>query len=146
MLPDTLLLYYGIFLFFALAFSRSSFRLLDTFFQQHVRMEEQSVVIVGAGDAGEMALRWILMNKQFKFRPVGFIDYDPLLVGRRIHGIRVLGTVQSLADILSKTQISGIILTEPAQINEWEAELKRICVAKGCWIRRLNLDFELLVS
>jgi UDP-GlcNAc:undecaprenyl-phosphate GlcNAc-1-phosphate transferase len=100
------LLVFGVFLFLGLALSRSSFRLLDTLLQQRVRPNQIPVLIIGAGDAGEMALRWMLMNPGLNYRPVGFIDHDPLLAGRYIHGIRVLGGMDVLPALLKKDAIA----------------------------------------
>ncbi|MDX1435876.1 MAG: hypothetical protein R3335_03630, partial [Anaerolineales bacterium] len=69
---------YGIFLFAGLVASRFSFRIFDRVYgRQATRGQESKVLILGAGDAGEMALRWMLMNPSFGYRPIGFIDDDP---------------------------------------------------------------------
>jgi FlaA1/EpsC-like NDP-sugar epimerase len=68
------------------------------------------VLIIGAGDAGEMAARWILMNPELNYRPVGFLDDDPYIAGRQIHGVVVLGKVVQLEDMLLRHRIAGVIL------------------------------------
>ena len=141
--PDIVLLYYGVLIFLGLAFSRSTFRLLDHFFQQRVRPDEQPVLILGAGDAGEMAVRWIQMNPQLMIRPVGFIDQDPLLAGRHIHGIKVLGNMENLPAILDHHHISGVILTDSEIELGAQNELAGLCQQRGCWVRRLRLEFEI---
>ncbi|MCC7130712.1 MAG: hypothetical protein IT297_09980 [Anaerolineae bacterium] len=138
--PPDILVYFAALLFMGLALTRSSFRLLDALFQARPRPGEQPVVIVGAGDAGEMALRWILMNPQLGYRPVGFIDPDPLLAGRRIHGIRVLGGAEALGALARQGRLRGVILAEGgAALDE---ELQRAAAEAGVWVRRLRLEFE----
>jgi UDP-GlcNAc:undecaprenyl-phosphate GlcNAc-1-phosphate transferase len=144
--PYIILVFNAIFLFLGLALSRSSFRLLDTLFQQRARPDEQMVLIIGAGDTGEMALRWILMNPELNYRPVGFIDRDPLMVGRHIHGIKVLGEIRDLAVMLEKNKVSGVIIADREIENDLLAEFEKGNQGKDFWIRRLRLEFEILTK
>jgi FlaA1/EpsC-like NDP-sugar epimerase len=52
----SLFLLFAVFLFLGLATSRSSFRVLDRLFGQQARTNNARILIVGAGDAGEMGL------------------------------------------------------------------------------------------
>lgn len=133
---------FGVFLFLGLVLSRSSFKFLDQLAAKRVQEDEQLVLIVGASDAGEMALRWISMNPQLKYRPLGILDPDPLLAGRHIHGIEVLGDVERLPAILEDSHAVGVIVTGVDGNAPWLAELVQVCQQHGCWLRRLRLEFE----
>jgi UDP-GlcNAc:undecaprenyl-phosphate GlcNAc-1-phosphate transferase len=137
-----LLALFGVFLFLGLVLSRSSFKILDQLAAKRVQADDQPVLIAGAGDAGEMALRWISMNPQLKYRPIGFLDPDPMLTGRHIHGIEVLGDLDRLAAILDHKEAVGVIIALNEGNTPWQADLLAICQAHGCWIRRLRLEFE----
>jgi UDP-GlcNAc:undecaprenyl-phosphate GlcNAc-1-phosphate transferase len=136
--------FFGVFLFVSLAASRSSFRLLDLFTTPRGREDEQRVLIYGSGDAAEMALRWIMMNPDLKFNPVGLIDDDPLMVGRQIHGVEVLGDSSGLKAVLENRQIDGIILAGLDSHFSIENDIRVICKSHDCWLRRLRLEFEIL--
>src|SRR5579885_3025873 len=56
----------------------------------------KEVVIVGAGDAGQLIVREMQRNRQLHYTPIGFVDDDPRKRGARFNGVRVLGTVDDL--------------------------------------------------
>jgi UDP-GlcNAc:undecaprenyl-phosphate GlcNAc-1-phosphate transferase len=139
-------LLYAVYIFLALAASRSSFRILDRLYDfQKIRTKQQRILLVGAEDAGEFALRWILRNAELGYQAVGFIDRDPLKKGRVIHGVSVIGGLEELEDVISDKYINGVIIThgnDPS--DDTNKKIGEICKKKGVWIRELRLDFELI--
>ena len=67
---------------------------------RQARSQEERVLIIGAGDAGEMAVRWLLMNPSIGYRPVGFLDSNPYNSGRQIHGVSILGDFSQIGEII----------------------------------------------
>ncbi len=137
-----LLVLFGVYLFLGLAASRSSFRIMDQAYARQVHTLEQRILICGAGDAGEMAVRWISMNPQLGFRPVGFLDDDPFKSGRAIHGVEILGNLDHIESVLKNRQIDGVIIA-----MQMDGKIQRLiedCRAQGLWVRTLRLDFELV--
>jgi UDP-GlcNAc:undecaprenyl-phosphate GlcNAc-1-phosphate transferase len=133
---------FAVFLFFSLAASRSSFRVLDRIYgQQAARSQRECVLLYGAGDMGELALRWLLRNPASDYQPLGFLDEDPMKWGRRIHGVEILGGLESLGAILEDQDIEGILITGDSVPF---AELKEAAQSRGLWVRRLRFEFELL--
>jgi len=68
------------------------------------------ILIFGAGDAGEMIVRDMKHNPYYGYSPVGFIDDDPLKRGRRIHGVRVLGTRGNVPQIVADRTPDEILI------------------------------------
>lgn len=68
------------------------------------------VLIMGAGDAGELLIREIKNNKKLGYIPVGFVDDDPEKMGKVIHGISVLGNRHDIPELIKKHQIKKLII------------------------------------
>lgn len=134
---------FAIFLFLGLAASRLSFKLLDQIFVYRAIREVERVLIIGANDPGEMAARWIMMNPDFGYHPVGFLDDNPYNTGRQIHGIEILGKIDDLEKVLDQYDIDGVVLSiDNQEINGSLEHIKFTCKGKGCWLRTLRLGFE----
>jgi len=137
---------FAVFLFLGLTASRSSFRILDQVSGHQRQPEFERVLVIGAGDSGEMAVRWMQMNPQMRYRPVGFLDADPFLAGRQIHGVMVLGGLETLAGVLERREVDGLIIACGLEALE-EGQLERLLESArthGLWVRSLRLEFELV--
>jgi len=154
-----LFILYAILLLLGLIISRASFRLLDmasiqlrykrpNFKEEKAANDgnnmEQRILIIGADNSGEMALRWIQANPQLNYIPLGFIDNDPYLLGRNIHGVRVIGSSENIEEILNVNHINGVILTGLGIQGELEDNVVSICKNKSCWVRYLRIELETL--
>ncbi len=136
---------FAVYLFLGLAGTRASFRLLDRAAGRGAAPAGERVLICGAGDAGEMALRWIQMNPQLGYLPVGFLDGDPYKTGRRIHGVEILGDYRALGDLLEARQVDGLLLAAGLPGDGLpQEELLQAARARGLWVRSLRLEFELV--
>ena len=134
-----------LYLTIGLAGSRSSFLFLDRMYsKQYSGVVKENVLLYGAEDAGEIALRWILRNPSIGYNVVGFLDDDALKWGSNIHGINILGDLSSLEQHIQDKQVSGVIATTENLLNSQAGEqLLSDCREKGVWVRVLRLEFEL---
>jgi FlaA1/EpsC-like NDP-sugar epimerase len=72
------------------------------------------LLIYGAGDTGEIIVRDIRNNRdEYDYHPIGFVDDDRQKVGRRIHGVPVLGVTDELPKIMLKEKPDEVLLAVP---------------------------------
>ncbi|HNW09975.1 MAG TPA: nucleoside-diphosphate sugar epimerase/dehydratase [Candidatus Rifleibacterium sp.] len=95
------------------------------------------VLIVGAGQGGESILREIKRNINLPIDVVGLIDDDPKKKDQIIHGVKVIGSTEHLAEIAGKFMADEIIIAIPSASG---AELRRI--VKLC--QNTNVRFKTL--
>jgi FlaA1/EpsC-like NDP-sugar epimerase len=70
----------------------------------------KTTLIVGAGNTGEMIMRDMMRQRFADFYPIGFLDDSPDLAGRYIHGVRVLGGTDRMAELVAKHPVEAIII------------------------------------
>lgn len=75
----------------------------------------RTVLIYGAGDAGEMIAREMTRGRHSgTYRVVGFVDDAPEKVGKSIHGLGVLGTRDDIGRLVNNHQVDQIVITLPS--------------------------------
>jgi FlaA1/EpsC-like NDP-sugar epimerase len=72
------------------------------------------VLIVGAGAAGEMIAREMINAKKRIYQPAGFIDDDPRKLNSRMHGVKVLGGISGIGEIIKGANIEEIVIAIPS--------------------------------
>ncbi len=143
--PVSVFFIYEILLLTLIVGSRFSFRLLDKYIKTEKSKKGVPVLIYGAGDAGELALRECTQNPALGYEPVGFIDDDPLKKGRSIHGVKVIGGLDQLETIIETRHIGGVIIaSSEIEASGGADRTLEICKSHNVWVRRLELKFVLL--
>jgi FlaA1/EpsC-like NDP-sugar epimerase len=110
---------------------------LFAFRRRHVVDEPTRVLVMGAGDAGAMVLRDILLHPDVGLRPVGVIDDDPRKVGRTIQGIPVLGTRERIPELARGLQAEQLLVAIPSATSEVMREVVAVCEAADLSVRVL---------
>ncbi len=85
------------------------------------------VLIVGAGDTGQLVAREFLHNPQWEYRPVCFVDDDPKMMGVRIHGIPVAGNRYQIPELAARYRVDMVTLTMQAIPRRSFQELVQLC-------------------
>jgi FlaA1/EpsC-like NDP-sugar epimerase len=89
--------------------------------------EWSRVLIVGAGDAGSMLLKDLLHNPSVRLLPVGMVDDDRRKVGRRLHGVPVVGTITALPRLVDRFGVDMVLLAIPSATSALVREVAELC-------------------
>jgi UDP-GlcNAc:undecaprenyl-phosphate GlcNAc-1-phosphate transferase len=135
----------AILLLIAVSGSRLAFRFLRQLFPAPASEDGSRVLIYGAGDGGELVLRELKNNPDWKYTPVGFVDDDLRKKGNVIHGLPVFGGNGSLRDICVSNQIQEVLLSFRNVAPKRMDEIKEICresevVLKRAWLKIEAVD------
>lgn len=72
------------------------------------------VLIVGAGNAGEMLARDLKMNPSHQYEPIVFVDDDSGKQGRTIHGVPVEGRIEDIPVLVERHAVREIVVAIPS--------------------------------
>jgi UDP-GlcNAc:undecaprenyl-phosphate GlcNAc-1-phosphate transferase len=110
--------------------SRLLFRLFREYFA-HLPRSGRRLLIIGAGDAGELILREIRNNPELEYQPVGFIDDDRAKAGKRIHGLPVLGSREEILMVSHRQRVDEILIAIPSLTELERHRLVALCEETG---------------
>jgi FlaA1/EpsC-like NDP-sugar epimerase len=116
---------------FLLVGSRVSFAALNDAFARLQSRWQPHVLIVGAGDLGELVLRSIIRAHPAAYRPIGFLDPDPATRNRTLHSVRVLGTTDELVTIAGQHDVDLVVLALAPAYAELAQKLREHCETLG---------------
>ena len=121
--------------------SRLSFRLLGEALRGP-RPGARPVLVYGAGDGGELALRELRNNPDLAREVVGFIDDDRAKVGTRIHGVPVLGRLDELESVLRAHPVDQVVVASRKITPDRLRHLTAVCTAHGVGVARASVRLE----
>jgi len=92
---------------------------------------EKNLLILGAGDCGEQIYREIRDNAKLRYKLVGFLDDNLAKVGKKIHGIPVLGKIDDLDFAVKKSKADEILIAIPSASSQQMRRIVEICKTSG---------------
>src|SRR5699024_364573 len=91
----------------------------------------------GAGDAAESLIRQMLSNPDGEYLPVGLIDDDPSKRHLSIHGVRVRGTSDDIAEVAGWLNVAGVIVAIADSDAEFLQKCRERLESTGKWLRTI---------
>ncbi|MDX8382064.1 MAG: nucleoside-diphosphate sugar epimerase/dehydratase [Ghiorsea sp.] len=134
-IPRSTFVLYPLLLMFGLSGTRVLYRWIKDRKLKLSTTDGKRVLIIGAGQAGELLARDILHSD--KYIPVGFLDDDKKKKGRDIRGIRVLGDTSGLGVLIHDLRIEEVFIAMPSASIKVIASMVEACA-------NLHIDCKML--
>jgi FlaA1/EpsC-like NDP-sugar epimerase len=137
--PRSIFIIDWLLLIVGLSGARFAIRLTRPFWGRRREGEEprRRVLIVGAGDAGEMILREMMVRGGLDYDVVGMVDDNPSKQGRRIHGIPVVGRSIDIPSLVERRHVQEVIIAIPSLTPEQTRAIVEYCMASRARYRIL---------
>ena len=97
----------------------------------------KNVLIVGAGDAGQMLAREIRRNPSSGLQLVGFVDDDPEKQGLTTRGVPILGGRDDIPRLVEQMNVKEVIIAMPSAPGVAVRKIVSICKESNAPVRIL---------
>jgi FlaA1/EpsC-like NDP-sugar epimerase len=149
LLPRSVYVIFLCLLLFSLGGSRLFLRVLIEFISRAGSVGNgngyESVLILGAGDAGVMVAKEFKKHQvQQGVRVVGFIDDDLEKQGQVIQGIPVLGTREDLREVVAERKIRELVIAMPSVSYNRLREIVELCKGFPVKLKTVPGIYEIL--
>lgn len=111
--------------------------------RKNADIRQKRVMIIGAGEAGQMILRDIKNSKEVNKKVCCFIDDNPNKWGRYIDNVPVFGGIDSIMEAVKKYDIEKIYVAIPSAKPEDKREILHICSETSCELMNLPGMYQL---
>ena len=134
----------SILLILLLLISRFSYRFLRALRQSGIHESSKArTMIIGAGVAGATLLQDMRHSAQSRNRVVCLIDDDAGKLGRRLHGVPIVGDKSYIAEAAKRFSVSEIIVAIPSATPSQRREILQACQETGCTVKTIPGLMEL---
>ncbi|MBU1055190.1 MAG: polysaccharide biosynthesis protein [Proteobacteria bacterium] len=107
-------------------------------------LNKKRILIIGAGDCGEKICKEINNNYKLKQKVVGFLDDDPEKIGKKIHGLPVLNTIEKIGKIFIKAKADEALIAIPSANSKQIRKIVDICNNKNIKFKTIPGYSELI--
>ena len=122
--PRSALVFYPLFLALGLALPRLAYRWWKDR-SLHFTESRQRALIIGAGAAGEQLVRELL--KSGPYEAMGFLDDADRRQGQELHGVRVIGHLEELPQLVKTCAIEVVLLAIPSAPHQLVRRISEQC-------------------
>jgi FlaA1/EpsC-like NDP-sugar epimerase len=106
----------------------------------------KEVLVVGAGDAGQLVLKEMQKNRALGYTPIGLVDDDERKKNLRIHGVRILGTTGELPRIIDDNRPDEVIIAIPSAAGKTRQRIVDACRDASVPVKTLPAVHELITG
>lgn len=102
------------------------------------------VLVIGAGDAGELVVREMQKNSHLKLKPICFLDDDEKKQKQQIHGVPVVGVIGDLNRIVVAKRITEVVIAIPSAPGKVIRQVAEVCRRRKIPFRTMPGIYELI--
>ena len=113
------------------------------FFRSH-GPDGQRIMLIGAGQAGQILARELRQSSRVEGKLCCVIDDNPRIHGKYIDGVRVVGGRDKIESAVKQYGITQIIFAIPTIEPDQKSEILNICKMTGCRLRVLPGLYQML--
>jgi FlaA1/EpsC-like NDP-sugar epimerase len=99
---------------------------LSNFFPKNTGYKKR-LIIIGAGNCGEKIFRELRDNARLKYCVVGFLDDHPTKIGKKIHGVPVIGPVSKIREAADQTKADEALIAIPSASSAQMRSIVSFC-------------------
>ncbi len=139
-MPMTYYLWGGILQFILLIAVRFSYRLIRHEMTRRAAGNKgnvSNVMVIGAGEAGQMIIKSIIEDENSGDRVVCIIDDNPNKWGRYIDGVEITGGRDDILASVEKFRVDKIYFAIPSATADEKREILNICGETDCELKQL---------
>lgn len=103
-----------------------------------------NVMIIGAGEAGNILLREIYLSHYLDKRVVCLIDDDKFKKGHYMNGVPIVGGRETILDNVKKYNVSEIYIAIPSVSMRDRSAIVEICKDSGCKVKILPGIYQMI--
>jgi UDP-GlcNAc:undecaprenyl-phosphate GlcNAc-1-phosphate transferase len=81
-------------------------------------------------------MRELLNNQKLKLNPLGFIDDDPVKIGKKLLGYPVLGAFADLTALHKKLGFGGLLISFQQNDPDHIDDIKGFCKENGLFFKK----------
>jgi len=139
-------IFFGWVLLIILVFAtRFSYRFLRYIVHENTQRKGiKKIMVVGAGDAGNMIIREIRSSGILKSKVVCAIDDDKNIHGLNIQGVKIIGGRDQIKEAVKKYKVDEIIIAMPSVSSRERKKIYDICKDTQCTLRTIPGMYQII--
>ena len=110
----------------------------------HQQSSRKRLLIIGAGNCGEKIYREIRDNARLRYNVVGFLDDQPVKIGKKIHGIPVLDNTENIKAVAGRIRADEALIAIPSASSEQMRNIIEHCKKSGISFKTIPSMGELI--
>ena len=144
--PRSFAVFHFFLLFAMVAFARFFYRLLRRFRDRWEcrNLPRRRTLVIGAGEAGAMVVRELQRSHFSESEVVCMVDDNVGKLGRTLYGVKVVGTLAEIEDVVEKYEIEDIIFAIPSMPLQDQRAILNRCKDTDCQLKTLPGIYQLV--